>query len=283
MNPIYEQVLKNYKKANTEAKEKMISRYGFKNEAEFLAFLGADPAANPNPPAPNPTTRKKKQKVIVGVPPIMHNVHILDASMSMRDNNKIQHALEGINAEISELKKNPDVLYITNTLVHFASTGDVKHECWKLAMKDSKDNFTFTPRGWTALYEAIGETLTRLLAEHKSGEKVLVKIFTDGEENHSSKKWKSHDYPAVPSEALKNVMKEAEDKGFVITFVGTQFDVNKVVKDLNIKKSNTLVHHNTADSVKASFKKSIGATVSYRAAASRGQDTQENFFVDPNS
>lgn len=278
MNPIYEQVLKSYRKCNTEAKEKMVAKYGFKNEAEFLAFLGADPASNPNPPVPNPTTRKKK--VIVGAPPIMHNVHILDASLSMRDDNKIQRALEGINAEIKELKVNPDVAYITNTLVHFSGTGDVKNACWKLKMSDAKDDFSFSPRGWTALYEAMGVTLEKLLLEHKDGEKVLVKIFTDGEENQSSKKWKSRDYPATPSENLKVLIKNCKEKGFVITFVGTQMDVDKVVKDLPIDKSNTLVHNNTAQGVAASFKKSIGSTVLYRAAASRGLDTQENFFDD---
>src|ERR1044072_1705695 len=167
MNPVYEKVLKNLRKANAKAKLVMAKNYGFDTVEAFEKFLTTDPASNPNPPAPNPTTRKKAdKKVAIAVPPMMHNVHILDASMSMRDYNKIGNALEGINSEIRELKANPDVLYITNTLVHFAGTGDIKTACWKLKMSEAKDDFSFAPRGWTALYEAIGVTLEKLLAEH---------------------------------------------------------------------------------------------------------------------
>lgn len=286
MNPVFKRVLDNLRRANATAKQKMAENYGFKTVAEFEQYLNAylniEPAANPNPPAPNPTTRKKKQKVIVGTPPLLHNVHILDASMSMKDGNKIGRALEGINTEIKELKVNPDVLYITNTLVHFSGSGDIQNDCWKLKMTEAKDNFSCSPRGWTALYEAMGVTLERLLAEHKTGEKVLIKIFTDGEENGSAKKWKTNHFPSLPSEDLKLLIQKCKENGFVITFVGTQVDVNRIVKDLPIDKSNTLVHDNTAAGVTKSFKKSIGATVAYRAASTRGTDTLENFFVDTN-
>lgn len=281
MNPVFKRVLDNLRRANTAAKQKMAENYGFKTVAEFEKYLTADPASNPTPPVPSPTKKKDKpggnKKVAalihsVIAPPMLHNVHILDASGSMAGG-KIRSALIGINDEISELKKNPDAEYTTQTIIDFSYSGDIQTRMWKSAIKEA-GKFDCVTRGSTALLEAIGKTLTTLLKEHKDGEKVLVKIFTDGQENDSDTKWK---YEVVPE-----LIKKCEKEGFVITFVGTSQDVKYAVNALHVKQSNTLVHDNTAAGVAKSFKKSIGATVSYRAAASRGIDTQENFFVDTN-
>lgn len=270
MNQVFKKVYEKYKKANTDAKKKMVISYGFKSEAEFLTFLGADSISDPN--IPLPTDSKKKKRVVVGTPPVLHNVYILDASGSMAGG-KIRSALSGINEEIQALQKHPDAKYTTQTITDFSGSGDVQLRTWKTPIKDEGE-FNCKTRGLTALLEAIGMCLTRLLREHKDGEKVLVKIFTDGEENNSSSEWAG---AVVP-----NLIKDCEAKGFVITFVGTSNDVAHAVKVLHVKQSNTLVHDNTAEGVTKSFKKSIGATVSYRAATTKGTDTLENFFTDSN-
>jgi hypothetical protein len=64
-----------------------------------------------------------------------------------------------------------------------------------LDIKEVKDldDKTFVPRGWTALLDAVGNTIENKgkyyndLPEHERPEKVLIVILTDGEENASKK------------------------------------------------------------------------------------------------
>lgn len=280
MNPIFKTVLAQLNKANKARKEQMAKAYGFSTVDEFIAYLNLDPASNPTPPVPQPTTKKKRKEKPGGnakvaaliesviTPPIMHNVYILDASGSM-NGGKIKSAIEGINEELTALKADADSTYTTQSIVTFSYAHDIQVSVWKAPIKDV-NHFYCSTRGSTALLQAIGETLTQLLKQHKDGEKVLVKIFTDGEENDSSSKWYG--------EVIPELIKQCEEKGFVITFVGTSKDVAYAVNKLRVKQSNTLVHDNTSAGVAKSFKKSIGATVSYREAASRGTDTQTDFF-----
>lgn len=276
MNSVFKKLLDDLKKANQVTKQKMAVKYGFKKVEDFEKYLTSEPASNPNPPVPAPTTRKRGTKKVTttvvttttSTPPMLHNVHILDASGSMAGG-KIKNAIHGINEEIEELKKNPDAEYTTQSIVDFSYSADIKFRTWKTPIKDAQP-FNCGVRGSTALLEAIGVVLTKLLEEYKVDEKVLVKIFTDGGENDSAPEWK---FGTVP-----NLIKECEAKGFVITFVGTSQDVTYAVNALHVKLSNTLVHDNSEAGVKASFKKSIGSTVKYRTAASRGTDTKEDFF-----
>jgi len=264
MNKIFEALLKSYKRANHAARQKMAIKYGFKTTAEFEDYLNMEEKAPKVELSKKPGKKKNQpeQKLTV------HNVHILDASGSM-SGPKIKSAIEGINFEMEELKKD-DVTEVTQTIVHFSWATDIETYCWKIPIAKA-NKFHCGSRGATALLQTVGETLTKLLSEVKDNEKVLVKIFTDGCENNSSGEFRN---PKV----VADLIKKCETKGFTITFIGTEEDVKQAIDLLSIDKSNTLAHDNTKKGVKMSYEAMVGSTVSYRTAASRGKDVTHNFF-----
>lgn len=218
--------------------------------------------------------------VVTGNQSVIHNVHILDASGSMGgwgQVTKYGNALKGINSEIMEMKKDGEGM--TQTIIEFDSGNSSELRL--------STHYFMTPaasctaivgvgaRGGTPLYQTVGETIEKLLSHVKQGEKVLIKIFTDGDENTSQGKYRNHN-------ELKSLIKLVEDNhNFTVTFMGTQQDIDTVVKSVGINVSNTLMHMNTADSIGATYKLASTATQKYRKEVASGASTEElkgNFF-----
>lgn len=262
-NKVYETILASYKRSNKEAKLRMLKRYGFKSESEFLKFLGGQGVTGSSPQEP------EKQVAVAEVLPTIHNIHILDVSGSMDSYNKIGAALEGINSEIDGLKSNTDAIF-THSFVTFSDSYNIKTSMWKVPMS-SVEKVHERAVGCTALYQAVGQTLERLVAEHNGNDKVLVKIFTDGGENASNGKYANR-------LILRDFIKECEDKGFTITFVGTKDDVSHAIRNLSVDVSNTLVHDNTRGGIKMSFDASFAATKVYSRKARKGEDVTKGFY-----
>ena len=80
----------------------------------------------------------------------------------------------------------------------------------------------------TALYDAIGITLTRALK--LSPERAIICILTDGAEN-SSKEFNSDTSAAL--------IKQARDKGWEVTFLAANQDAFAVGSSLNISRAMT--------------------------------------------
>lgn len=249
MKKTNEQLLSDYRKANKERREKIVKNSGFKNEGEYLLSLIG-------------TKSKSKKK------PTIHNVHILDASGSMRGG-KLTNAIKGINQEIDTLKKDDTVIY-TQTIVDFSDNNDIRTRMYKQPIIECSE-YTCSARGLTALYQTIGETLTRLLNDNKRSEKVLVKIFTDGQENNSTG-------PFADKSNLSELIKECESKGFTVTFVGTELDTRAIIDSLKIDASNTLVHDNTAAGMGQTFAFATMSTMTYASNVKRGKNVTRGFY-----
>lgn len=261
----YQEILRKYKKANQQAKNRILIKWGLTSPGQLEALAVVDTL-------PKPKSKKKE---------VVHNVHILDGSSSMKNwnNDKFGSAIKGINLEIEELKKDKNVIY-TNTLVVFSSASQIKNIYWKIPIQETKPVLESVYYGGsTALFQAVGNTLETLLNENKQGEKVLVKIFTDGEENNSVEIWRNDGSFTNPRNArLAKLIKDLERKGFTITFVGTAKDVNNIVMNMNIDTTNTLVHDNTAKGVADTFLRSAGATMSYSKDVAAGKDVTRGFY-----
>jgi len=199
--------------------------------------------------------------------PKIHNVTILDGSGSM-GGSKYDNARKGIQLDFETCKKED---FKTFTFVEFNNGGsDITTHCFM--EKFDKVNLIFNgARGGTPLYETIGVTLERLLKEVPKNDKVLVKVFTDGEENASS-----GTYANVGN--LKSLIKQCESQGFTITFIGTEHDTNFIIRNLGLDKSNTLVHDNTGEGVQMSFQTQAFATVQYRKSLDEGEDVSVGFY-----
>jgi uncharacterized protein YegL len=264
---IFEKLLEDFKRANKAAKEKLATKFGFKTVDEYEAHLYEK--IGKVEPVGGKTTRRKPAKVVERV--TVHNVHILDASGSMQGG-KMKSALTGINQEMTDMRKD-DSTEVTQTIVHFSDPNDIQTFCWKSPL-GKVEHFSTKVRGCTALLETVGNTLTKLLTEANGKDKVLVKIFTDGQENATSltSPWRN-------PKAVSDLIKQCENKGFTITFVGTEEDVAYVVNLLSIDASNTLAHDNTEKGVLSTYNMSMASTAKYRGAAARGEDVTRNFFT----
>jgi hypothetical protein len=102
----------------------------------------------------------------------------------------------------------------------------------------NEDKYVLIPRGWTALYDAIGITINSigeklsLLAEEERPEKNFVIVLTDGEENQSKEF-------SVPK--IKEMIKHQEDKyNWSFIFLGANIDSYKEGSKLGYSYGNTI-------------------------------------------
>ena len=71
---------------------------------------------------------------------------------------------------------------------------------------------TYQPRGGTPLYDAIGTTIDSLKQKYKKGDKVIVFILSDGEENDSRE---------YDSDQIKELVKECLDLEWKVIYLGS--------------------------------------------------------------
>ena len=194
----------------------------------------------------------------------IHIVHILDRSGSMQGG-KLTNALFGVNEEVVELQKDNTVNYLF-TLVWF--DGDVDRQYWQVPI-NTVTNININSGGSTALYQAIGETLSDI----DTTDPVLIKIFTDGD--HYNNNWGKYNNPKI----VKELIRDCNSKNFTITFVGTQVDTEKCKDLFGLSSGNISVHDNTAEGVTRSFRKSMDATMMYASNVVEGKFTKTlNFY-----
>lgn len=219
----------------------------------------------------------KKEEIVVKKDDnlkVIHHVHILDSSGSMAGA-KYNNATKGIDEEISELIKQaenfPNVKN-TITIVEFSGYDQIKTHCFIEPVEKYKPIRWKIMNDMTALYDTLGSTIEKLLKGKADNDKVLLKVFTDGGENGSRGKY-------LDKSLLARLIKKVQDKNnFTITFVGTEFDVTSIIKNLNIDASNTLVHENTGESVKMSFSETLGSTINFMSAVEDGLNVSRGFY-----
>lgn len=160
---------------------------------------------------------KKKEAVEIVV--------IMDRSGSM--SSVRDEAIGGFNNFLANQQALPGAANLT--VVQFDDQYEVPVDGVKL--KDVKP-FTkedFIPRGMTAMNDAIGRALTKLLT--KNPKKAIICVITDGEENSS----KEFSYAKV-----KELVNEAESKGWEIVFLASGIDVKKKACELGILRGTVI-------------------------------------------
>lgn len=243
-----EELLAALKKANKQYKAKMAEAAGFDSVETYAEYLAGKKA--------NTAKKVSKSK------PIIHTILIVDNSGSMCGA-KIKAANQGVNQEISELKKIDDALMLLS-IVSFS--GDMKEEVFKENAKtcDFKANWRGTHS--TNLYGTLVQVLRNAYDNRGNNEKILVKIFTDGQDTDSTTHTKA---------LARQLIADAKNHSCTVTFVGTEWDTNRVIQEMNIDKTNTLVHDNTAQSVMNSFTTSTRASKAYVKAVAAGASDLE--------
>lgn len=172
------------------------------------------------------TTKKNKSKTKERL-----TAHIiLDRSGSMSSN--WAATLEGVNAYVKALAD--EGLDGTVSLTMFDTNGsgaciealrtDIDISDWT-----SVTALEVSPRGSTPLRDAIGTVLSRMKGKTYTG-KVAVAVMTDGYENASV------EYSA---EAIKTLIAECEDKGWLINYLGAKHDAWEQARGLGFQATMT--------------------------------------------
>lgn len=198
---------------------------------------------------------------------VLHNAIILDRSGSMKGA-KYETATRGVIDEIKEMDKHKGELYVTQTVIEFE--GDEKNpnvtvHTFMMPSSNVKTIKFKGTAGGTPLYMTIESTINKLLEHINPGEKVLLKIFTDGADTTN--------YNPATLKALINKVEELHE--FTVTFEGTKFDGEKVHQDIGIKFDNMSFHQNDEFSIQRSSLSRGVSTASYMAAVNDGMEGAE--------
>lgn len=125
------------------------------------------------------------------------------------------------------------------------------------------DDQTFVPRGWTALHDAIGRTISILDNELKSmleadrPAKVLVLILTDGEENRSTE---------FTRKQIADMVKEKQEKSsWNFVFLGANQDAVLTASGFNIPHDSSLTYNSNAAVLRNTLGSASRYTSDYRS------------------
>ncbi len=161
------------------------------------------------------------------------------------------------------------------TLVQFDDQYEVCYSAVPIKEVKELTTETFVPRGWTALLDAIGKTISstgeRLakMSEKDRPEQVIFVILTDGDENYSKEYTKS-----VVNEAIK-IQTNTYNWDFV--FLGANQDAIKVGGSYGILKGNSMSFAANSQGTMDSFAAVSSSIGSYRS----GNTTMKTqFFSD---
>lgn len=228
----------------------------------------------------------------------IHSLTIIDKSGSMLSWRS--RTIEGINSNIAALKKEVDAnTEILNTQLQFSSGNNVP---WYakinagLSTAELEQSFVFRrigesvtdlsdmteddylPDGGTPLFDAIGYGIEKLREFHKDelgsdDLKIIVTIFTDGEEN-SSRKWNK-------AQVKQMIDHYQSDGKWTFTFVGCgSLDaVNNTSAGIGIASANTVAYAATDFGTAEAFSKVTTSYGNFARSAKLGV-VDKDLFTD---
>ena len=154
------------------------------------------------------------------------NLIIIDESGSMQSIKKA--AIDSVNETIQTIRsaeqKHPEQEHYVS-LVSFNDDVKTIYDCVEVEQVKEINDETYQPSCCTALYDAMGISLSKLRKRVAESDKVLVTVVTDGYEN-SSKEYSG--------KAIKILVDELKAKGWVFAYIGANQDVEAVAATISI-------------------------------------------------
>lgn len=156
------------------------------------------------------------------------NLIIVDESGSMSVIR--EQAFAGINQTLSTIREMQEKYTDTEQHVTMLSF-DSNHMKWHYDSTDAKDTHNmkwedYEPCACTPLYDAIGQSVSKLDSQVKEGDNVLVTIITDGEEN-SSREW--------TLKMVNALIEKLKKRKWTFTLIGTDnLDVEGMAHSMSI-------------------------------------------------
>jgi len=179
--------------------------------------------------------RKKQQRK----PPVWVAI-ILDESGSMQEC-KAQ-TISGFNEYVQDRVDDSEDMEVLLWVTKFNTQKSIMWDGQAPEFIEEMDSKTYTPRGGTALLDAVGSTILRIEgnmivegAEGKYAPKIIVVIMTDGEENCSK---------YFTSDKIAQLIKDKEEEGnWTFVFMGANQDSWASSKKIGIRQSNSINYH----------------------------------------
>ena len=166
-------------------------------------------------------------------------VCILDRSGSM--SSVIDDAIGGFNEFLKNQKKLDGEA--TMTVALFDDRYELLYNNVDLQKVKKITRAEWSPRGMTALYDAIGKTINNVDSEikkvkkSKRPDKIMVIIATDGYENYS-KEYSHSD--------IKNLIKKKEKEDWIFTYIAADQDAFQIGTSFGVCGGNTFTYTNTS-------------------------------------
>ena len=163
----------------------------------------------------------------------IYNLIIVDESGSM--SHLREATLSGINETIGTIKSAQKEFAETQehtlTLVTFDSDSnrpDVRTMIDNQSITEVLEFSDYMPRGCTPLYDAMGQSLTKLHAAIKGDvdASAVVTVLTDGLEN-ASREWDAH--------SLRKLIEQLKEEGWSFSYMGSAHNVKEVTDLLSIE------------------------------------------------
>ena len=155
------------------------------------------------------------------------NLIILDESGSMYSIKNL--AVTGVNETVQTIKSAQEQYEDQEHLVSLVTFNSKSVKTiWDRQSADSVNEIgdnDYRPNCGTPLYDAMGRALNELRGYVADNDKVLVTVITDGYENASV------EYSGT---AIKALVEELRAKGWVITYIGANQDVEKVASAISV-------------------------------------------------
>lgn len=182
-------------------------------------------------------------------------IFVLDESGSM--GSVRSDVVSGFNTFIQDQKELPGEA--TFTFVKFDNRYNVVTQSALLENVEELSNQTYKPTGTTALLDAVGKTINDVVSRHATLEKsevpgkVILVVFTDGEEN-SSKEFRE-------VKKISELVSAREDEGWEILFMGADIDAwadggrMGFSKSRGVDKSDMLLNMSKMSNYTASYRK----------------------------
>ena len=162
----------------------------------------------------------------------IYNLIILDASGSM--SSIYTQALTGVNETIATIRmaqeQHPDLEQYLTLASFSAGENFINRIYTAVPIAEVRDitEKDYPLLGCTALYDAMGTTISELQQKLSHDDRVLVTIITDGYEN-ASRTWSG--------KQIKSLVEELRQMGWTFTFIGADQDVEKVAGTIGVKNT----------------------------------------------
>jgi uncharacterized protein YegL len=195
----------------------------------------------------------------------VHVLMILDMSGSMAP--QWDDTIGGANSYFEGLKKDENTDYRV-TIINFDTAYEVLCSDRPLAEVPKLDRMNYRPRGGTTLYDAVGRAIRETEVKVLDGEKAVVVIITDGEENSSHEETQS---------TIKPKIEILQGRGnWTFVYLGAVANAWLEASKMGIGLGNTVKFNKRH--TKGLYANMVGATMSYSADSSRSASV--NFVQD---